>query len=644
MAITDFAAAIAAGLAHLDQGRPEMAAFLFGEVLEAQPTLPDAINGMASAMMRLGRTPDAMTLLQHGLDAHPDHPDMRANRGALCLLMKDYDGALRCFDTLLQAEPGNAGFLANRGSALMAMGRMEEAMAAFGAAVAAAPDHAGAWLNMGLLHIAMDPLGNAAAAEADLQQALAADPMLHGAWSNLFALRTLNGDLEGARMAAERALILAPHLLENHQNFAQSLYALGHLADARRVLEKLRRVDDGLVQAELLLAQISVDEDRPAAASAHLHRAAELRPDDADLWCNLAALQHLQGQVEQAGAALDRALALEPGNAAARLLKGRIDLAGGRLAQGMANLSAMYDLPQVARHAPFLKLAGSEPSWDGTPLGPDLPHGGHLVLAPEADDSLTYLMLRFARAARGRVARVTFLDFRGMAPLLDRVPGIDAVVAASRDPDLPCDAIQRLGALPGLLPQVLEAPAAGIPYMSPPPRAARQWQERVAALDGPPNGSANLPTVGLLWRPYGDDRPGDERALPLKQAERLLQVPGLRFVSLQFGPAEAEVEGLAQACSILPLGRHINGPADLAAALAAVDLAILVDGPAADLAGAMGLPAWILLPHVPEWRWAQKAGSCIWYPTVTAYRQARAGDWESAVAAAARGLERLTGG
>ena len=54
MAITDFAAAIAAGLAHLDQGRPEMAAFLFGEVLEARPTLPDAINGMASAMMRLG--------------------------------------------------------------------------------------------------------------------------------------------------------------------------------------------------------------------------------------------------------------------------------------------------------------------------------------------------------------------------------------------------------------------------------------------------------------------------------------------------------------------------------------------------------------------------------------------------------------
>lgn len=643
MAITDFAAAIAAGLQHLNDGRPDLAAFLFGEVLEAHPTHPDAINGMASTMMRLGRAPDAMAMLQRGMEAHPGHPDMQANRGALYLLMKDYDGALRCYDALLQAEPDNASLLANRGSALMAMGRAEEALAAFEAATAAAPDYAGAWLNLGLLRIGMDPQGNAAAAEADLQRALAADPRLHGAWSNLFALRTLNGDLDGARAAAERALLLAPHLLETHQNFAQSLYALGRLADARRILEKLRLVDDRLVQTDLLLAQISVDEDRPAAAAAHLHRAAELRPDDAEIWCNLAALLHLQGRVEQADAALDRALALAPDNPAARLLKGRIDLAGGRLAQGLGNLSAMYDLPEVARHAPFLKLIGSEPSWDGRPLGPDLPQGGHLVLAPESDDSLTYLMLRFAAAARGKVARVSFLDFRGMAPLLERVPGIDAVLPASRELDLPCDAIQRLGALPELLPHVLEAPADGIPYMSPPPRTARAWKDRIDALNGGADG-ANMPTVGLLWRPYGDDRPGDERALPLKQAERLLQVPNLRFVSLQFGPAEAEVEGLAQAGAILPLGRHIGGPADLAAALAAVDLAILVDGPAADLAGAMGLRAWVLLPHVPEWRWAQKAGTCLWYPTVTAYRQARAGDWESAVAAAARGLERLTGG
>lgn len=637
MAITNLAAAVAAARAHLDGGRPDLAAYLFGQVLETDPTHPDAVNGMASVMMHLGRPTEAAELLRRGMEAHPNHPDMRANRGALYLLMKDYEGALRCYESLLEQEPGNPGFHVNRGSALMALGRHEEAVAAFRKATEVDPSFGGGWLNLGLLLMLLDPQGAAAEAEACFRRALDCDPNLHGAWSNIYALRSMAGDLEGARDAAENALILAPHLLDNHQNFAQALYALGRRDDARKVLEKLRQVNAEHVAAELLLAQIAVDDERPAAAIAHLHRASELKPQDPTIWANLAALLHLQGRVEQADAALDRALTLQPDNVAARLHKGRIQLAGGRLAEGLANLAAMYELPAVAAEAPFAQLQGEEPHWDGAPLPADAAQGGHLVLAPEPDDSLTWLMLRFVAAARQRVQRITFLDFRGMAPLLERVPGIDQVVRAGPDLDLPCDAIQHVAALPRLIPGLLDEPAAAIPYLSVPPRAEREWRER---LHGPA-GSSNVPTVGLIWRPHGQVRGGDERAMPLKFAERLLQIPNLRFVSLQFGPAQAEIDELAQGGLLTRMGQHVRGAVDLAAALAAVDLPILVDGPAADLAGAMGLRCWVLLPHVPEWRWAQKDGSCIWYPTVTPYRQARAGDWESAAAAAARALERL---
>lgn len=638
MAITNFSAAVAAGKEHLDGGRADLAAFLFGQVLEADPTHPDAISGMASVMMHLGRTGEAADLLRAGIEAHPQHPDMRANRGALYLLMKDFDGALRCYDTMLEEAPDHGGHLLSRGSALMGLGRHDEAFESFARAAETVP--AAAHLNMGMLHMVLDPAGGAAQAEAHLRQALDADPRLHGAWSNIYALRTMAGDHEGAREAAEQALIQAPHLMDTHQNFAQSLVALGQRADARKVLEKLRLVNAGFVPAELLLAQIAVDEDRPLAAIAHLHRATELKPQDANIWANLAALLHLQGRVEQADAALDRALSLDPDSTPARLHKGRIQLAGGRLAEGFANLAAMYDLPAVAAEAPFAQLKGEEPGWDGSPLGPDLPQGGHLVLVPEPDDSLTILMLRFAAAARTQVQRITFLDFRAMAPLIERVPGIDAVVPVEPAADVPCDAIQRLGALPGLLPGCLAAPAAAIPYLSLPPPAVRSWRKRTADADGA-SVERNRPTVGLIWRPHGHDAPGDERAIPLKQAGRLLQVPHIRFVSLQFGPAQAEIDELAQPHLLTPLGQHIRGPVDLAAALANVDLVITVDCPAADMAGALGLRCWVLLPHVAEWRWAEKDGACLWYPTVTPIRQVRPGDWDSAIAAAARSLERL---
>ncbi|MEQ9047067.1 MAG: tetratricopeptide repeat protein [Sneathiellaceae bacterium] len=641
MAITNLAAAIARGKAHLDSGRPDLAAFLFGQVLEADPTHPDGVSGMVTVLMQLGRADEAMALLRRGLDANPRHPDMRMNRGALYLMTKDYESALTTYDALLRDSPDDPALLVNRGGALLGLGDHGAALECFAQAAAADPAHAGAHLNLGMLRMAMDPEGNAAAAEADFRRALDCDPDMHGAWTNICVLRSVAGDHAGARDAAEQALIIAPHILDHHQNFAQCLLALGQRDDARRILEKLLQVNPDFLAAELLLAEIAVHDDRPAGAIAHLHRATELRPQDPDIWANLAALLHRQGRIEQADAALDRALTLAPGNAAARMHKGRIQLAGGRLAEGLENLGAMYGLPTVAEQAPFAQLEGGEPAWDGAALPAGLPQGGCLALAPEPDEGLTILLLRFAAAARARVDRIVFLDFRGMAELAERVPGIDRAVPMQPDLDVPCDAIQRLGALPGLLPGCLDAPAAAIPYLTPPPAQARAWRDRVSAQAG----LANLPTVWLLWRPDGrSDTDGDERALPLKQAERLLQVPNTRFLSLQFGSAEDEIDLLAQGNLIARMGQQVDGMAALAGALAAVDLVIAVDSIAADLAGAMGLRAWVLLPHVAEWRWAEMDGTGIWYPSVTAFRQARPGDWESAVAAAARSLERLVAG
>ena len=49
------------------------------------------------------------------------------------------------------------------------------------------------------------------------------------------------------------------------------------------------------------------------------------------------------------------------------------------------------------------------------------------------------------------------------------------------------------------------------------------------------------------------------------------------------------------------------------------------------LAGAMGKPTWILLPHAPEWRWMLDRDDTPWYPTARLFRQKRRGDWESVI-------------
>jgi ADP-heptose:LPS heptosyltransferase len=67
---------------------------------------------------------------------------------------------------------------------------------------------------------------------------------------------------------------------------------------------------------------------------------------------------------------------------------------------------------------------------------------------------------------------------------------------------------------------------------------------------------------------------------------------------------------------------------DTAAAMKCLDLIITSDTVTAHLAGGLGVPVWLALAQVPEWRWLQDRDDSPWYPTMRLFRQRRAGDWQ----------------
>jgi hypothetical protein len=71
-------------------------------------------------------------------------------------------------------------------------------------------------------------------------------------------------------------------------------------------------------------------------------------------------------------------------------------------------------------------------------------------------------------------------------------------------------------------------------------------------------------------------------------------------------------------------------------------MTITVDTSVGHLSGALGKPAWIMLPYAPDWRWLMERTDSPWYPTVRLFRQPTHRAWDQVIgdiAGALAGLE-----
>jgi ADP-heptose:LPS heptosyltransferase len=102
-------------------------------------------------------------------------------------------------------------------------------------------------------------------------------------------------------------------------------------------------------------------------------------------------------------------------------------------------------------------------------------------------------------------------------------------------------------------------------------------------------------------------------------------------MSLQKGEGAEQLAQLRDLFPITNLAMELDeqsGPfLDTAAVMKNLDLVITSDTAAAHLAGALGVPVWVAIPFVPDWRWLLDRSDSPWYPTMRLFRQREPGDW-----------------
>jgi len=384
----------------------------------------------------------------------------------------------------------------------------------------------------------------------------------------------------------------------------------------------LSQAPDSLEALTGLGLALAVEGDADGAID-HFRRALEIRHTCAQAHFGLGVVSYVRGDVHAAIASLERALSLDPACAHTRFQLGLAYLSAGELARGWTYYEARIG------SCPVLECGSDVPQWRGEPLG-----GERILLYAEQGLGDTLQFVRYAPLVAARGGRVVLEVQPKLERLLRGIDGVDEIIT----PGCTRPRVRwrsSLLSLPFAFGTELPTIPARVPYL-------RIDRALVAAW------SARLPrrrlTVGVVWSGSPGHAANRQRSIPLRLLAPLA-MEGVSLFSLQKGPAESQIAECADVVSLRQLPGCIDDFADMAAAIAALDLVVTVDTSVAHLAGALGKPVWILLAHRPDWRWLSERDDSPWYPTARLFRQRAPGAWDAVVATLVRAIaaERCAG-
>ena len=495
-----------------------------------------------------------------------------------------------------------------------------------------------------------------------------------------------------------RAEKLCAGILEHRPEDFDALHLLGvlnfrrhRLVEALRFLTQALRINSGSAEAMSNLGLALHATERFEEAIAWYRTALGIAPDHPEILYNLGNACLEQGRIDEALANFDAVLAKNPGHAGALVNKGnallrfnqpvkaiasydnalavlpahpqiltnrghalrRLDRPGDALADFEAALAAGPEFAEAHFEAAMTRLSLGDfdagwksyewrwrtgafarqrrqfqaPLWLG-----DVPVSGKTILL-HAEQGMgdTIQFIRYAPLLAGRGAKVVCEVQPELLPLLAELK--DVTIIARGDPLPAFDLHCPLLSLPLAFATKPETIPATVPYLAVPAERAAEWRDRL-----PPSG----PRAGFVWSGQLSHKNDINRSIPLARLAALFADPPVQCLSLQSDLRDADGEVLRGLPNLVDLGSAFRDFADTAAAISLLDVVISVDTAVAHLAGALGKPVVILLPHAADFRWLRGREDSPCFPTVKLFRQPAFGDWDSVIGRVHGELRRLS--
>lgn len=246
-----------------------------------------------------------------------------------------------------------------------------------------------------------------------------------------------------------------------------------------------------------------------------------------------------------------------------------------------------------------------------------------ILLRAEWGAGDTLQMLRYAQLLKSRGASVVIhLLHQSLVPLISQQPYIDKVVPPSEYPP-PFHAQIPMISLPLIFGTTVTTIPCSTPYISIDQTRVAHWKEKLSH-------DSNF-KIGICW--HGNTIHGEEKFMPLHYFAQLAEIPGISLYSLQKMHGLDQLEKLEKPKLIKTFDADFDTQPflDSAAVIKNLDLILTVDTSIAHLAGALGMPTWLILHNNAEWRWMLDRADTPWYPTMKLIRQRHVQNWQPVI-------------
>jgi tetratricopeptide (TPR) repeat protein len=620
------------GVALCSAGRHAEGLIEMQQALRLDPDFADACCNIGRALCDTGRHAESLAYFDRAVALEPEVADIHFQRAAALEVLQRRDEVLAAYERVVELSPGHAEAHCKLGHLLSRAKRFRDALVSYDRAIAANPQYAEAHCNRGN---ALRLLGHLQEALVSVDRAIDLQPEVAPAHRIRGVVLMGLSRYAEALQSLDRALALQPNYAEAINDRGNTLRMLGRFEEAMHAQEQAITLNPAASGAYANRAVALMDLGRPEDAFADLQRAVELSPQNAEFW-NLRgnALQALNRHAE-AIASYTRALELQPGYGQAEFNISMCALVRGEFSRGWPLYEARWRTGQKLGWIKFRK-----PLWQGEAVN------GRLMVWGEQGigDQIFHLSMLDSLLKRAGSAKTVLAVAPRLLPLVQRsFPGV-AFVPIARALREPCDMQIPLGSIGRYLRRSwADFPRDRQAWLYADGARVQELRARVQQGDG---GKSGL-VVGLSWLSRAE-RFGQLKSMALRDLQPLLQLPGLRFVDLQYGDTQQERAAVKREFGIdvqrLPDIDTFNDMDGLAALIRACDVIVTTSNTTAHLAGALGAPTMVMLPYASgrHWYWHEAREDSPWYPSMRLFRQQAVGQWGEIIeqvrdAVAARG-------